>query len=86
MTEAMGFAEAALPLARMPEMPAMAGLTRREQDVLRLVADGRSDKEIADALFVTRRSASKYVSAVLSKLGVVSRTAAAALVLRESPI
>ncbi len=86
MTEAMGFAEAALPLARVPQTPAIAGLTRREQDVLRLVADGRSDKEIADALFVTRRSASKYVSAVLGKLGVVSRTAAAALVVRESPL
>jgi DNA-binding CsgD family transcriptional regulator len=47
--------------------------------VLRLLVAGRSDKEIADALFITRRSASKYVSAVLAKLGVPSRTAAVAL-------
>ncbi len=83
-TEAMAFADSALLLARATPAPAIAGLTRREQDVLRLVADGRSDKEIADALFVTRRSASKYVSVILSKLGVTSRTAAAALVLRET--
>ena len=84
ITEAMAFADSALLLARATPAPAIAGLTRREQDVLRLVADGRSDKEIADALFVTRRSASKYVSVILSKLGVTSRTAAAALVLRET--
>jgi excisionase family DNA binding protein len=84
ITEAMSFADSALLLARATPAPAIAGLTRREQDVLRLVADGRSDKEIADALFVTRRSASKYVSVILSKLGVASRTAAAALVLRET--
>ncbi len=60
------------------------GLTRRERDVLRLLVDGQSDREIADALFVTRRSASKYVSAVLGKLGVTSRTAAATVALRDS--
>jgi non-specific serine/threonine protein kinase len=60
------------------------GLTRRERDVLRLLGDGQSDREIAEALFVTRRSASKYVSAVLAKLGVTSRTAAATVALRDS--
>jgi DNA-binding CsgD family transcriptional regulator/tetratricopeptide (TPR) repeat protein len=60
------------------------GLTRRERDVLRLLVEGQSDREIADALFVTRRSASKYVSAVLGKLGVASRTAAATVALRDS--
>ena len=32
-----------------------SGLTAREQDVLRLVAEGRTDREVADALFVSRR-------------------------------
>jgi DNA-binding NarL/FixJ family response regulator len=44
--------------------------------VLRLMAEGRSDKEIADALFVARSTASKHVAAVIAKLGADSRTAA----------
>ncbi len=60
-----------------------AGLTRREAEVLRLLVAGRSDKEIAEALFVTRRSASKYVSVILAKLRVPSRTAAARVAMRD---
>jgi predicted ATPase/DNA-binding CsgD family transcriptional regulator len=59
-----------------------AGLTRRERDVLRLLVAGRSDREIAGALFVSRSTASKHVASILSKLGVESRTAAAALAVR----
>jgi DNA-binding NarL/FixJ family response regulator len=51
--------------------------------VLRLLALGRTDREIADALYVTRRTASKHVSAILAKLGVRSRTAAAAIAHRD---
>ena len=58
-------------------------LTRRERDVLRLLAQGRSDKEIAAALFVERRTASKHVSAILAKLGVPSRAAAVALAFKH---
>ena len=58
-------------------------LTARERDVLRLVAQGRTDREIADALYVTRRTASKHVSAILGKLGVQSRAAAAAFAARH---
>ena len=61
----------------------VADLSARERDVLRLLAQGRSDREIADALYVTRRTASKHVSAILAKLGVPSRTAAAAIAHRE---
>jgi DNA-binding NarL/FixJ family response regulator len=50
--------------------------------VLRLLAAGGSDKQIADALFITRRTASKHVSAILAKLEVDSRTAAVATALR----
>jgi ATP/maltotriose-dependent transcriptional regulator MalT len=59
------------------------GLTPREIEVLRLLVEGRPDKEIAEALFISRRSASKYVSAILGKLGVDSRGAAAVCAVRD---
>ena len=46
------------------------GLTRREFEVLRLVAQRLTDREIADRLFIARRTASKHVEAILAKLGV----------------
>jgi non-specific serine/threonine protein kinase len=58
-------------------------LTPREVDVLRLVAAGRSDRAIADALFISRRTASKHVAAILAKLGVASRAEAAAHAVRD---
>lgn len=54
------------------------GITRREREVLRLICQGNSDREIAEALFVSRATASKHVAAILAKLEVQSRTAAAA--------
>jgi DNA-binding CsgD family transcriptional regulator/tetratricopeptide (TPR) repeat protein len=54
------------------------GLSPREREVLRLLAAGHSDKEIADALFITRRTASKHVSSILAKLEVDTRTSAVA--------
>jgi non-specific serine/threonine protein kinase len=66
-----------------PPTAAPFGLTRRERDVLRLLAEGQSDKEIADALFVSRPTASKHVAAILDKLGVTSRAAAVAIALRH---
>jgi DNA-binding CsgD family transcriptional regulator/tetratricopeptide (TPR) repeat protein len=57
---------------------AARGLTRRQTDVLRLIVAGKTDREIAALLFITRRTASKHVSAVLAGLGVASRSAAAA--------
>jgi DNA-binding CsgD family transcriptional regulator len=58
-------------------------LSPREREVLRLLSAGRSDNQIADALFITRRTASKHVSSILAKLGVQSRTAAAAVAHRD---
>jgi DNA-binding CsgD family transcriptional regulator/tetratricopeptide (TPR) repeat protein len=55
-----------------------AGLTPREREVLRLVAAGRSNKQIADALYISRKTASVHVSNILTKLGVRSRGEAAA--------
>ncbi len=60
-----------------------AGLTSRELDVLRLLAEGQSDNEIATALFISRRTASSHVAAIFRKLGVNSRAAAAAYGVRQ---
>ncbi|MFI8520501.1 AAA family ATPase [Streptomyces sp. NPDC085481] len=55
------------------------GLTPREQDVLRLVAEGRTNRQIAEELFISPKTASVHVSNILAKLGVASRGEAAAL-------
>lgn len=60
-----------------------AGLTQREVDVLRLVAGGLTDAEVADQLYLSPRTVSSYLSSVFNKLGVNSRTAAAAFAIRE---
>jgi DNA-binding NarL/FixJ family response regulator len=53
-------------------------LTPREREVLALVAEGRSNRAIADGLFISVKTASVHVSNILAKLGVASRTEAAA--------
>ena len=66
-----------------PNAPvAIAGMTPRELDVLRLVATGLTDQQIADILFVSRRTVTTHVTNVLSKLGVANRTEAAAAAVR----
>ncbi|MEO8437606.1 MAG: AAA family ATPase [Chloroflexota bacterium] len=55
------------------------GLTDREREVLRLIAAGWSNQEIADALFISRKTASVHASNIFDKLGVASRGEAAAL-------
>lgn len=52
-------------------------LTERERDVLRLLGQGMSNKEIASTLFISEGTARTYVSNILGKLGLASRTQAA---------
>ena len=51
-------------------------LTLREQDVLRLLIDGRSNREIAEALYISHRTATTHVTHILAKFGVETRAAA----------
>jgi DNA-binding CsgD family transcriptional regulator/tetratricopeptide (TPR) repeat protein len=55
------------------------GFTAREDEVLRLVAGGWSNQQIADHLFISRKTASVHVSNILGKLGVSTRVEAAAI-------
>jgi DNA-binding CsgD family transcriptional regulator len=61
-----------------PAQPDRLGLTAREFEVLRLVAAGRSNREIAAELFISVKTASVHVSNILGKLGVATRGEAAA--------
>jgi DNA-binding CsgD family transcriptional regulator len=59
-----------------------AGLTTREQEILRLVAGGLTNREISERLFITEKTASHHVSNVLAKLGVRGRAEAAVEAIR----
>jgi predicted ATPase/DNA-binding CsgD family transcriptional regulator len=58
------------------DSPAGFGLTQREHDVLRMMASGKSNQEIADALFVSLGTVKVHVTHILAKLDVKSRSAA----------
>jgi DNA-binding CsgD family transcriptional regulator len=63
-----------------------APLTRRELEVLTLLAEGRSNRQIAETLFISESTAGVHVSNILGKLGVTGRTEAAALAFRSGLI
>ena len=60
-----------------------SGLSLRETEVLRLVAHGMSNKEIADRLALSKHTVHRHVSSILTKLDLPSRTAAAAFAVRH---
>ena len=78
--EALG---ATVDLARVESLlgsepsPLPAGLTAREVEVLTLVAEGRTNREIASALFLSEHTVARHLQNIFAKTGVTSRTAAA---------
>jgi DNA-binding NarL/FixJ family response regulator len=86
MVEAIREAEAFVSMPHVSDghdPNAAYGLSPREVDVLRLLVTGQSDRAIADTLFISRRTASKHVGAILAKLDVTTRTEAAARAVRD---
>ncbi|WP_225890880.1 helix-turn-helix transcriptional regulator [Streptomyces dioscori] len=72
--------------ARLAETASVAGvpaLTARENDVLLLLARGRTNRQIGEELFISGKTASVHVSNILAKLGAASRTEAVAIAYRE---
>jgi DNA-binding NarL/FixJ family response regulator len=73
----------ARPQSEAPAGPQMEALTERELQILRLLAKGYSNREIANEVHLARGTVRNYVSAVLQKLGVADRTQAAIEALRR---
>lgn len=67
------------PPRRAADPAESLGLTSRERDVLRLVSAGRTNRQIAEELFISPKTASVHVSNILAKLGVGGRGEAAAI-------
>jgi LuxR family transcriptional regulator, maltose regulon positive regulatory protein len=63
--------------------PNPTGLSQREVEVLRLVAQGLSDKEIATRLVLSRHTVHRHIHSILTKLDLPSRAAAAAYAARH---
>jgi two-component system response regulator DevR len=59
--------------------PRLAGLTQRERDILDLIAEGLTNRQIGERLFLAEKTVKNYVSALLAKLGMQRRTQAAVL-------
>jgi DNA-binding NarL/FixJ family response regulator len=81
-------AAVARQLARRMSAPrdGLTSLTTREREILTLVAQGHSNRDIAERLVISERTARTHVSNVLSKLHLSSRTQAALLAIREGLI
>ncbi|MDG0792598.1 response regulator transcription factor [Cohnella ginsengisoli] len=74
--------EPQLPAAKPGASP-FGELTRREREVLELLASGKNNKEIAAALYISEKTVKTHVSHVLDKLGVPDRTQAALLAVKH---
>jgi DNA-binding NarL/FixJ family response regulator len=70
--------DARLVLDDRPVDALPAGLTEREAEVLRLIASGMTNKEVAAALFLSAKTVSRHLSNIFTKIGVTSRSAATA--------
>jgi DNA-binding CsgD family transcriptional regulator len=65
-----------------PERRDTFGLSAREREVLRLLAQGRTNREVGERLFITRKTVGVHVGNILAKLGVSGRVEAAAVAIR----
>jgi DNA-binding CsgD family transcriptional regulator len=84
IAEALAWAASAAVVPLQPVAPVAHGsLTPREVEVLRLIAAGRSDREIAAALGLSYRTVTNHVASILTKLDAPSRSAAAAQAVRR---
>ena len=63
-------------LAIAAEESALAGLTARETQVLRLIAEGATTREISERLFISAKTADNHIQHIYTKLGVTNRAAA----------
>ena len=75
-------------LQRLPDLPPESktypsGLTEREVEVLRLTAQGLTNKEIADRLFISFKTVGTHLSNIFEKTGAVNRTEASAYAIRQ---
>jgi NarL family two-component system response regulator LiaR len=66
-----------------PRRPVLQGLTERELEVLKVIARGQSNREIASELVLSEKTVKTHVSNILSKLHLADRTQAAIYALRE---
>ena len=76
-------AAAARAVLRCAESPSTGGLTRREREVAELVADGLTNRGIAQRLYLSERTAANHVQHILDKLGLANRSQIASLVSRQ---
>ena len=71
-------------IASLRKSPAdVYGLSPREREVLNILAEGRTDRDIATRLFISERTVHVHVRRILAKLGVSSRTEAAGVAIRQ---
>ena len=70
------------PSPALPDQKLISQLSEREREVLRLLANGLGNSEIAQTLFLSEGTIKNYVSVIFSKLGVTDRTQAAILAIR----
>ncbi len=70
---------------RVDEDPALASLTEQERKVLEHLAEGKTNREIGEALFLSEKTVKNYVSRILDKLGLSRRAEAAAYMAKRRP-
>ncbi|GIW06445.1 MAG: DNA-binding response regulator [Dehalococcoidia bacterium] len=71
---------------RTPEERQLESLTEQERRILPLIAEGKTNKEIANELILSDKTVKNYVSSILSKLGLTRRSQAAAFAAKQLPL